>query len=84
MKFKWLFWLSVLVVGIFFLYNFFGLEGLRKKVKEKEIELAQLIKEREKLFQKMRLLEDPFYLEKLAREKLGLAKKDEVIYRILP
>lgn len=84
MKFKWLFWLSILGAGIFFLSNFLGLESLRKKVKEKEKELAQLIKEREELFQKMHLLEDPFYLEKLAREKLGLAKKNEVIYRILP
>lgn len=29
-------------------------------------------------------LANSFYLEKLAREKLGLAKKGEVIYKILP
>ena len=29
-------------------------------------------------------MKDPFYLEKMAREKLGLAKKGEIIYKILP
>ena len=29
-----------------------------------------------------RLVEDPVYLEKVAREKLGIAKEGEVIYRI--
>ena len=29
-------------------------------------------------------LANPFYLEKIACEKLGLAKKEEIVYRILP
>ena len=39
---------------------------------------AELIEEKRKL------IEDPLYLEKVAREKMGLIKEGEVVYRITP
>lgn len=32
--------------------------------------------------EKRRLIEDPLYLERVAREKLGITKEGEVIYKI--
>ena len=44
-----------------------------------------LKKKNKKLGEERQLLEnDPVYLEKVAREKMGLIKKGEVIYRIMP
>lgn len=34
--------------------------------------------------EKRRLEEDPVYLEKVAREKMGLIKEGEVVYKIVP
>ena len=34
--------------------------------------------------EKKRLEEDPIYLEKMSRQKLGLSKPGEVVYRIVP
>ncbi len=34
--------------------------------------------------EKKRLEEDPVYLEKVAREKMGLAREGEVVYKLAP
>ena len=47
-----------------------------KRLKELEVQRAQLLQEKE------RLENDPVYLEKVAREKLGLIKQGEVVYRV--
>ena len=49
-----------------------------RRIQELELQHAQLLKEKE------RLENDPVYLEKIAREKLGLIKQGEVIYRVNP
>ena len=53
-------------------------QGLTKKLQKLKIENIQLIREAKKL------TEDPLYLEKVAREKMGMSKKGEVIYKLLP
>ncbi len=49
------------------------LESEIERIKESNSELAIKIK---------RLKEDPVYIEKIAREKLGLAREGEIIYKI--
>lgn len=52
--------------------------SLEERIKELELEKAALIEEN-------RLLdEDPVYLEKIAREKMGILREGEMVYRLLP
>jgi len=53
-----------------------------KKRLVKEIEILQ--KEKEELVNKAEKLKTPEYTEKIAREKYGMAKKDEKVFRVVP
>jgi len=55
-----------------------------ENIKRVEKEFQELKLENEKLKKDKENLKNPFYMEKMAREKLGLAKKGEIIYKILP
>ena len=80
----WLFALTILVLFIF-LPSYTKMQDLRQKNKDYAYQL-QLLKVRKiKLMEEKKLLEnDPMYLEKVAREKMGLIRKGEVVYRITP
>ncbi len=80
----WLFALTILVLFIF-LPSYTKMQDLRQKNKDYTYQL-QLLKERKiRLMEEKKLLEnDPMYLEKVAREKMGLIRKGEVVYRITP
>ncbi|MEA3485314.1 MAG: septum formation initiator family protein [Candidatus Aerophobetes bacterium] len=56
----------------------------RYQVSEVEKKLRELNSENEGLKEQEKKAKNPFYLEKLAREKLGLAKKEEIVYKITP
>lgn len=75
-------------VGIFlviFLPSFAKIQELRQKNKELEANIKRLDKENLALSQEKEKLEkDPEYLERVAREKLGIVKKGEIVYRIVP
>lgn len=80
----WLFILSVIVFFIF-LPSYTRMQDLERRNLEYEQEISRLENERAELAEEKRLLEeDPVYLEKVAREKMGLIRKGEVIYRITP
>ena len=58
-------------------------------LKERNLQYEREIKELERVKiqlaeERRRLTEDPVYLEKVAREKLGVVKKGETIYRLEP
>ncbi|MDP8260206.1 MAG: septum formation initiator family protein [Candidatus Gygaella obscura] len=77
--------LGIVVLVIIFLPSFSRFQNLRQEDKE----LAELIREektdRVRLEEeKKRLEEDEFYIEKVAREKMGVVKKGEIIYKIVP
>jgi len=47
--------------------------------------ITELEKSRDNLLGEIRLLKtDPVYVEKKAREKMGVVKKGEIIYRVVP
>lgn len=50
---------------------------LQKEIEVLEAEKKELEKEKENL-------NDPEYIEKVAREKYGMAKKNEKVYRVVP
>lgn len=54
----------------------------KKKQLTKEIEMLQ--KEKEDLEEEIEKLKTPEYTEKIAREKYGMAKKKEKVYRVIP
>ncbi len=53
-------------------------EELTRKVEELKTANAALRQEKELL------LKDPVYLEKVARQRLGMARDGETIYRVVP
>lgn len=85
----WLIWL--LLLALFFIcVTIFGHNGLlqigelrrvRKVLKE---EIAVLCEENESLRKEIKgLREDPFFIEKVAREELDLVRPNEVVYHIV-
>jgi cell division protein FtsB len=80
----WIFTITFLIL-IWFLPSFTKLQDIRQKdfecqkqIKKLEAEQKLLLKERKSL------LEDPEYSEKIAREKMGLIREGEMIYRVEP
>lgn len=51
------------------------MRGEIRQIEEKNQNLQSIIDKK---------INDPFFREKLAREKLGLARKGEVVYKIVP
>lgn len=78
------------IIGSSLFLLFWGIKSYLKvnqaknEVKKMEQKLEELKSENEELKEEEKNLQNPFYIEKLAREKLGLAKKGEVVYKILP
>ncbi len=85
---KKLFLILVFIESSFLLFwgakSYYQVRQAQNQVKKVEEELNQLRLENKTLMQQVENMKDPFYLEKMAREKLGLAKKGEIIYKILP
>ena len=77
-----LFGLGVILLLVF-LPSYQEMQDLKQKNREYELRMQELVRENAKLTEEKRLLkDDPAYLEKVAREKMGLIKEGEVIYRI--
>lgn len=79
----------VVALLLFIIAAIFGDHGLihllRMRDEQQELEHVtfDLQQRNEQLRQQIRRLQsDDWYLEKLARERLGLVKKDEVLYRV--
>ena len=80
----WLFTLTVIVL-IFFLPSYSRMQDLRQKNIDYARDKEALKQENARLKnEQLRLEEDPIYLEKVAREKMGLVKEGEVVYKIVP
>ena len=73
-----------LFLSIWGINSYYSIYQARKELKKTEEKLTQMELENRELKEQIDNLANSFYLEKLAREKLGLAKKGEVIYKILP
>lgn len=80
----WLF-LVAFAILIIFLPSYTKLQDLRTRNFEYESEIERLKADNARLYdEKQRLEHDPVYLEKVARERMGLAKEGEVLYKIMP
>ncbi len=80
----WLFTLALLTL-IFFLPSYTQMQDLKHKNREYEQQIQELTKKNVKLKEEKRLLkDDPEYFEKVARERMGLVRENEVIYKFVP
>ena len=75
--------LSVVVaLGIIFLPNYSELHKLREENEQLERRILLLEEHNNQLKEELqKMKQDPDYVEKRAREKLGIIKKGEIIYR---
>jgi len=85
LKFFLLFFILICGILVVFLPSFTAMQDKKQQNFEYQQQLKQLKAENKELQEEKRLLEDdPVYLEKVAREKMGLVREGEVIYRITP
>ena len=80
-------WLLTFVVLLlaFFLPSYSQMQDLKQKNQEYEHQIKELTKKNTGLREERRLLkDDPEYFEKVAREKMGLVRENEVIYKFVP
>src|SRR3989338_1884095 len=80
---------SVLVfLGLILIIFFTGyakIQEMRQKHRKLEADIKRLKAENIALsLEKEKLETDPNYLEQVAREKLGIVKKGETVYRLVP
>ena len=76
--------LGIFVLLIIFLPGYSRLQQLKEKNRLLNEELGRLSRENEELARQVNRLEaDPFYIEKKARDKMGIGKKGEVRYKVI-
>jgi len=73
------------VILLVFLPTFTRMQDIKQKDLDYQKRIADLTEENKRLTEEKRKLEeDPEYLEKVAREKMGLIREGEVIYQLIP
>jgi cell division protein FtsB len=78
-----LFVLALLVHDVFGTHGFLAMRRTRNEIEKVQKEIDRLNKENRQLADEVKALKtDPRYIEKIAREDLGLAKDGEVIIKI--
>ena len=80
----WLFVLTVVILAAF-LPSYAKMQELKKKNLDYAQEIQDLRKRNQELeYEKHMLDTDPAYLEKVGREKMGLIRQGEKVYKIVP
>lgn len=77
--------LFCIIVLVIFLPSYTKMQDLKQKEHDSKKQIQQLSKKNRQLKLEKKMLEtDPIYLEKVAREKMGLIREGEVVYQITP
>lgn len=76
--------LAVALLGIIFIPGYFDKQRLINQNRELEKQIEQIKRVNTGLKYQEQQSKDPFYLEKTARKKLGVARKGEVVYKVAP
>ena len=80
----WLFAGTIIILAIF-LPSYTMMQDLRQKNLDFSRQIERVNLENSRLREeKQRLEKDPVYMEKMAREKMGLVREGEVVYKIVP
>jgi cell division protein FtsL len=76
--------LVILLLAYLFLSGYLELRKVAQRLVKMEEENKRLSEKNESLEAEAKALRgDPFYIEKLAREELGMVKKGEIVYEII-
>ncbi|MCD5401814.1 septum formation initiator family protein [candidate division NPL-UPA2 bacterium] len=75
----------ILILGVFLVYpGYLDLRKFNREIVRLDEEIRELKEANENLRAEIKALrEDRFYLERVARENLGLVKPGEIIYKIV-
>lgn len=85
LKNAFLLFVFAFAILMIFMPTFSRMQDSKQKSLEYQARISALKREDIRLKEERRLLEeDPAYLEKVAREKMGLIRKGEVIYQLIP
>jgi len=85
LKNAFLLFVFAFVILMVFMPTFSRMQDSKQKDLEYQTRISWLEQENIRLKEERQLLEnDPVYLEKVAREKMGLIRKDEVVYQLTP
>jgi len=77
--------LSLVLLGLIFIPGYLKIKHLSRQNKELEWQIEEMKQTNRRLQLEQEMLKsDPVYLEKVAREKLGVVRTGEVIYQVLP
>lgn len=77
--------LGLVFLGIVFTPGYLKIRSLLKQNRDLERQIREVIQANIRLAgEQERLKNDPVYLEKVARQKLGIAKEGEIVYQVLP
>ena len=80
-----LFILGAVILSIIFIPGYLKIKNLARQNRELEKQIVEIKQSNLKLKEEQqKLISDPLYLEKVAREKLGVVRKGEELYRVLP
>ena len=80
-------WIFIIAFTTFLILlpSFSKMQELKQKNGDYQEKIVNLKVKNTQLLEERHLLQnDPLYLEKVAREKMGLARQGEVVYRITP
>ena len=73
------------VILVLFLPSYSKMQDLRQKNREYAQRIEDLEAKNKKLLQEKSMLEnDPDYVEKVGREKMGLIRQGEKVYKVIP
>ena len=76
--------LLIFFLAYLFLSGYLNLRKVGQRLARIEEENERLVQENKRLEEEIKALEgDPFYIEKIAREELGMVKKGEIVYDII-
>jgi len=79
-----LFLLAFVILALF-LPSYTKMQDLRYKNAQYKKQIEDLKNEQVRLLEEgRRLKDDPEYLEKVARERMGLIRKGETVYKVVP
>ncbi len=79
-----LFALASGLLGIIFVPGYLKIKDLSRQNRELEKKITEIKELNTRLTEERQaLINDPVYLEKVARDKLGIVKKGEVVYKVV-
>ena len=77
--------LGIALLGAIFIPGYLRIRRLSRQNTELERQIGEMQRANELLAREhQRLVNDPLYLEEVAREKLGVARKGEIVYKVVP